>query len=129
MKKILTCSVVALGLAGLGATAQAQTMPNGEEIMGQTVDVVFADGNQHAIYFGRGGNATISNQSGQRVNGSWNVQGDKLCLIAAGGTECWTYARRFVGGQTVVLTSSCQSTSQWTARNVNIKVQPSGERG
>ncbi len=130
MRKFLLSSAVVLGLAGLASTAQAQSMPNGDELYGQTVDVVFPDGNRNAIFFDRSGRAIITSQSGQRVDGSWNVTDNRICLVANGGRECWNYARRFVAGQTVVLTSTCQSNSQWTARNVNIRVvDPVGERG
>lgn len=131
--------IVLTGLVGasisLAAPAAAQTNLSGEELHGQTVDVLFSDGTRNAVFFGGDGNAVIAAPSGLRSNGTWSASGGKICLNASGASECWDYVRRFTAGQAVTLNSSCNETSQWTARSVNAPVQQvapaitRGERG
>lgn len=105
----------------------------GDELRGQTVDMIFADGTRNSVFFGATGVATIANATGQSAKANWFMQGDQICLRAAATTECWNYSGPFVAGQTVSMTSSCDTTSSWTARNVNPpreRVAPiMGERG
>lgn len=126
-------------LTGAAALTAAVTAPAhaddhaGEELRGQTVDMVFADGTRNSVFFGSTGVATISNTTGQSANANWFMQGDQICLRAASATECWNYSGRFTAGQPVAMTSSCNAGSTWTARNVNPprqRVAPMmGERG
>lgn len=135
MKKTLSLFVLIGGMLAAPSIASAQTALTGEELSGQIVDVLFSDGTRNAVYFEANGAASIMSPTGLRSNGTWNVQGDKLCLQASGASECWGYARRFEAGQAETLTSSCNETSQWTARAVNPRVQEAapaiirGERG
>jgi len=122
--------------AALGATAATPAMADnhsGEELRGQTVDMIFADGTRNSVFFGSTGVATISNATGQSANANWFMQGNQICLRASSATECWNYSGRFAAGQSVSMKSSCNAASTWTARNVNPpreRVLPSmGERG
>ena len=118
MKKILL-TAIAFGTASLAATgASAQGMPMGEELYGQTVQVRSADGTVNTIRFNSNGTATIAGPNVQPVNAQWGVQGNQLCMQAAGASECWNYAQRFQANRTVALTSSCNTTAQWTALGV-----------
>ena len=109
-----------LGAAGLAATsASAQTMPMGEELYNQTVQVRFADGTVNNITFQPNGAMTIRAPGVNPVNGTWRVQGDQLCMFAQGASECWNYASRFAANRPVNLTSTCDSTAQWLATSVN----------
>lgn len=131
--------IVVMGLLGasasLSAPAAAQANLSGDELRGHTVDVLFADGTRNAVFFGGNGQATIASPSGLRSNGTWSATGGKICLNASGASECWDYVRPFTAGQAVTLNSSCNETSQWTARSVNAPVQQvapaitRGERG
>lgn len=123
-------------VAAFGATAASPAMADdhiGEELRGQTVDMVFADGARNSVFFGSTGVATISNATGQSANANWFMQGNQICLRASSATECWNYSGRFAAGQSVSMMSSCNAASTWTARNVNPprqRVLPSmGERG
>ncbi|MEP2737283.1 MAG: hypothetical protein ABJP34_13410 [Erythrobacter sp.] len=126
-------------LTGAAAMATAIAAPAhadndaGEELRGQTVDIQFADGTRNSVFFGSTGVATISNSTGQSANANWFMQGNQICMRASSATECFNYSGRFAAGQSVAMTSSCNSRSTWTARNVNPprqKVAPTmGERG
>ena len=126
MKKTLL-TAAAIGSAMFFATgASAQGMPMGEELEGQTVQVRSADGTMNTIRFMRDGTATISGPNVQPVQARWGVQGNQLCMQAAGASECWNYAQRFQANQPVALNSSCNTTAQWTALGVapTQQVQP-----
>ncbi|RJY08289.1 hypothetical protein D6201_01980 [Aurantiacibacter aquimixticola] len=117
----------------MATPAVAQDMDaDGDELRGQTVDVVFADGTRNSIFFGSTGVATISNTTGQTATANWFVRGDELCLQSSLATECYDYDNRFVAGRAYSLASDCQ-TAVWTARAVNPPRQmvapTTGERG
>lgn len=119
--------------AAMAATSPALAQ-TGDELIGQTVDVVFSDGTANSVYFDQNGGAVINGGGGQIVNARWLVNGDKLCLQTAASNECWAYSSRFEAGRTQLLNSSCNETSNWTARSVNPirqEVAPvlQGERG
>lgn len=132
MNRIVLLATAVMGL-GISAPAYANTHTVGEELRGQTVDIQFADGTRNSVFFGSTGVATISNQTGQSTNANWFAQGENICLRSGSTQECWSSANRFSAGQTVAMTSSCNSASTWTARSVNAprqKVAPLiGERG
>jgi hypothetical protein len=114
------------------AAVLAQWVP-GSEIVGQTVQVQ-TNGITNSVYFGPGGQATITTPGGRVIPGTWNTGNGQLCLNAAGASECWPYASAFQAGQPVTLTSSCNATSQWLANSTNQPPpppvqQPAGERG
>ena len=131
--------VGALGVMGslalAAAPAQAQTAGlTGDELYGQTVDVMFSDGTRNAVSFGSNGVAQIAGSDGSSANANWFVNGGKLCLQNGTTGECWDYNQRFEAGRTYTLASSCDETSQWVARGVNpIRQQVApvmqGERG
>jgi len=106
---------------------------NGDELRGQSVDILFADGTRNTVFFGSTGTATITNTTGQASRANWFVDGDKLCLSAGMAKECYNYTDKFVAGQTVSMTSNCNTGARWTARAVNAprqEVAPElGERG
>lgn len=116
-KTLLIAAAVALGAAG-ATSAAAQSMPMGEELYGQTVQVRSADGTLNTIRFGADGNAVISGPNISPVDAKWGVSGNQLCLQASGASECWNYAQRFQANRTVSLSSSCNTTAQWTALGV-----------
>lgn len=123
MKTVL--SAIAVIAAGLTATAaSAQTMPMGEEIYDKTVQVRFADGTVNNLTFQRNGNLVINGPYNATTRGTWAVQGNQLCLMASGATECWNYDSRFVANQRVDLVSSCNSQAEWLASSVNPMQQP-----
>ena len=107
-------------------SASAQTMPDGSELRGATVQIETADGIVNTVTFNADGTASIQGRT-QTVPGTWYVQGGRLCLVAGGETECWPYNAAFRNGQTVVLTSDCAATSRWTA--LSTAQRRSGERG
>ena len=113
------------------AAASAQVWVPGSEITGQSIQVE-TNGVMNTVYFDPGGVARIATPSGTQVQGSWSVADQMLCLqTAAGGRECWPYRSAFLAGQSVTLTSSCQTTSHWVANAVNTAPPqaPGGERG
>lgn len=135
MRILLVLAAAAGAIATLPTAVSAQEVLTGDELRGHTVDVLFADGNRNAVYFGADGSASITSPAGLRSNARWSANAGQLCLNVSGTSECWDYTRRFSAGQTVSLNSSCDETSQWTARSVNPAVQQTapaiirGERG
>ena len=123
MRKIIfNGGLIVAGLMSANvAHAQSQT---GAELIGQTVDIAFADGTRNSIVFGSGGQARINGTNGASSAATWGVEGPSLCLTAGGAKECFAYANRFAAGQTATLASSCGAPSQWTARSVNAPPAP-----
>lgn len=118
----------ALAVPAAGTVAQVGWVP-GSEIAGQTVQVQ-TNGVVNGIYFAPDGTATITTPSGATVPGTWSAANNQLCLSANGGQECWPYARPFMAGQQVALTSSCQQLTTFMPQGVNQPMQrPAGERG
>lgn len=114
------------------AGAFAQWMP-GSEIVGQTVQVQ-TNGITNSVYFGPGGQATITTPGGRSIPASWTANGGNLCLNTGAAQECWPYTTAFQAGQPVTLTSNCNASSSWLANSTNQPppppVQsPAGERG
>jgi hypothetical protein len=111
------------------AAALAQWVP-GSEITGQTLQVQ-TNGISNSVYFGPGGQATITTPGGRVIPATWTAAGGNLCLSTGAAQECWPYASAFQAGQQVTLTSSCNATSSWLANSVNQPPSqaPSGERG
>ena len=132
MNRFVMLTAAATMATAIAAPAHADDHA-GEELRGQTVDMVFADGTRNSVFFGSTGVATISNSTGQSANANWFMQGNKLCMRASSATECWNYSGRFSAGQAVRMTSSCNGTSTWTARGVNpareVVAPIMGERG
>jgi hypothetical protein len=127
---------LAMALAGAAmlfapAAAFAQWVP-GSEITGQTLQVQ-TNGISNSVYFGPGGQATITTPGGRVVPATWSANGGNLCLNNGMTQECWQYTAAFQPGQQVTLTSSCNSTSSWLASSTNQPLPPSqapaGERG
>lgn len=118
MKYILG-SLTIIGASLLAANpAYAQTQ-NGQELIGNSVDVQFADGVRNIVAFGPSGQARITSADGTLSNASWFVRDNQLCLQTGSVSECWGYSQRFVAGRAFIMASSCNMTSQWTARAVN----------
>lgn len=112
------------------AGAFAQWMP-GSEIVGQTVQVQ-TNGITNSVYFGPGGQATITTPGGRVIPASWTANGGNLCLNSGAAQECWAYTTAFQAGQPVTLTSNCNASSSWLANSTNQPPPaqaPSGERG
>jgi hypothetical protein len=108
--------------------AQPAWVP-GAEITGQSVQVT-TNGVTDTVMFGPGGQATITTPGGRVVPATWSAAGGNLCLSANGGQECWPYARPFMAGQQVALTSNCGSADTFLAPNTNAPMpRSSGERG
>ena len=111
------------------AAAFAQWVP-GSEITGQTV-MVQTNGITNSVYFGPGGQATITTPGGTVIPATWSASGGNLCLNNGTAQECWPYASAFQPGQQVTLTSNC-GTSSWLANSTNQPPPPqppAGERG
>ena len=131
MKKLQLAAAFVAAMAGstlFAGSASAQTMPNGAELRGATVQVETAGGVTHLVTFNADGTASIQGAT-ETVPGRWYVQGQSLCLEANGARECWPYRSAFRDGQSVTVTSDCGSTSRWTALNTAPVQQRSGERG
>ena len=132
MKKLQLAAAFIAAVAGstlMAGTASAQTMPNGAELRGATVQVDLANGATNTVTFNPDGTASIQGAT-ETVPGRWYVQGSRLCLEASGARECWPYQSMFRDGQSVTLTSDCASTSRWTALSTApVQQQRSGERG
>lgn len=127
-----TTAAIGMAVASVGTAYADDHMMTGDELQGQTVDIVFADGTTNSIFFGSNGQALVSGPGGSTMNASWFVQQDELCLQASGSRECWGYSSEFAAGTPMSMSSSCDATSQWTARAVNAPVAAPmmmGERG
>jgi hypothetical protein len=114
------------------AAASAQWVP-GSEITGQTLQVQ-TNGIANSVYFGPGGQATITTPGGRVIPATWTANGGQLCLNNGAASECWAYNAAFQPGQQVTVTSSCNATSTWLASSTNQPPpppaqQPAGERG
>jgi len=120
-----------VGSASLMAgQAQAQVL-NGDELLGQTVDVRLSDGTMNSVRFDAGGHALLQGD-GITQDASWAINNNQLCLQTTDSRECWAYSQRFVAGQSSSMVSSCNEASEWTAREVNPSPMPvsrMGERG
>lgn len=117
----------------LAATPSLALAASGDELVGNTVDVRFSDGTINTVTFDQGGRATL-NGDGRTEYASWLVSGDQLCLQTTASRECWAYTQRFAAGVPMTMSSSCNETSEWTARAVNAIEAPApvsrmGERG
>jgi hypothetical protein len=112
------------------ATGFAQSWVPGSEITGQSVQVE-TNGVINIVYFDPGGVARVQTPSGNTVPGTWAAANGQLCLTTGAAQECWPYAQPFREGQQLALTSSCNSTSRWTALSTNgVPAQAgAGERG
>ena len=136
MRKILLTLAVsgAAVLAVAPSSASAQTWQPGAELWGQPVRVTWANGVSNTLYFEQNGVVRIAGPDGTEVTqGTWTAANNQICVsLANGARECWPYNMAFVAQQPVTLTSTCGSTSQWTALSTN---QPpptqrrAGERG
>lgn len=128
----LAVSFFASVLMPSAASAQTANFPLGSELRGATVQVGFADGVTNTVNFNPDGTATIIGRNGETVNANWFLDGQQLCLQTGTGRECWPYSTALQTGQSVTLTSSCATTSRWTALSTQQPPpQPgrSGERG
>ena len=131
MKKTHLAAAFASAMAGsmmMAGTATAQTMPDGSELRGATVQVELADGVVNTVTFNPDGTASIQGRT-QTVPGRWWVENQRLCLEAGGERECWPYNSAFQNGQMLVLTSDCAATSRWTALSTAPVQRRRGERG
>lgn len=123
-----------VGTLLVGAPVAGFTQPGwipGSEIVGQSVQVE-TSGVTNTVFFDPGGVARIQTPNGNSVPGTWSAANGQLCLSTGGAQECWPYARPFQAGQQMALTSSCASTSRWTALGTNQAPpvqQGAGERG
>ncbi len=131
MKYILG-SLTVIGASILAANPAYAQAQNGQELIGNTVDVQFASGVRNIVAFGPSGQARITSADGTLSNASWFVRDNQLCLQTGSVSECWGYNQRFVAGRSFTMESSCNMTSQWTARSVNpapVAPPPPAEQG
>jgi hypothetical protein len=131
MKKTHIAAAFVAAMAGstmMAQSASAQTMPDGSELRGATVQVELADGVVNTVTFNPDGTASIQGRT-QTVPGRWWIENQRLCLEAEGDRECWPYNSAFQNGQMLVLTSDCASTSRWTALSTAPVQRRRGERG
>jgi hypothetical protein len=133
MKPSLATALASVAVLTAPAAAFAQWIP-GTEITGQTVQVQ-TNGITNSVYFGPGGQATITTPGGRVIPATWTANGGNLCLNTGGAQECWPYAAAFQPGQQVTLTSNCNAVSTWLANATNQppppppSQSPAGERG
>ena len=128
--KLILGATSALSMLIAPAVATAQAWVPGSEISGQSAQVT-TNGVTNTVYFDPGGGARIVSPGGNTVNATWAAANGQLCLNTGTAQECWQYANAFRAGQTVSLTSNCNTTSMWTANGTNPLSQPvrGGERG
>lgn len=129
-KPSLATALASVAVLVAPAAAFAQQWVPGSEIAGQTLQVQ-TNGVTNSVYFGPGGQATITTPGGTVVPASWTATGGQLCLSNGAARECWPYANAFQPGQQVTLTSNCNATSSWLANATNQPPSqaPAGERG
>ena len=139
MKIVAGFAVASLAFIAIpvtAASAQAGWVP-GSEIVGQSVQVQ-TNGVTNTVYFDPGGAARIMTPNGTAIPATWTASGGNLCLYGSGSQECWPYQAPFQAGQPMMLTSSCQASSQWLASATNPMMPPpvqqpmpqtQGERG
>ena len=133
MKPSLATALASIAMLVAPAAAFAQWIP-GSEITGQTVQVQ-TNGITNSVYFGPGGQATITTPGGRAIPATWTANGGNLCLNNGAAQECWPYAAAFQPGQQVTLTSNCNAVSTWLANATNQPPMPppsqapAGERG
>src|SRR5256885_6771308 len=118
-------AVLALAMA-LPEAAFAQA--TGAEIVGQPIQVT-TNGVTNTVYLDAGGTARIVTPGGNTVPGTWTAANGQLCLSNGTAQECWPYTAPFQAGQSVTLTSSCNSTSTWLAAATNGPPPPARQRG
>lgn len=132
MSKLLTAAATAIAFM-LPATAAAQQMAPGAELIGQQVRVMAANGDTNNLTFQSDGTVHITSTNGQSAHGRWYAQGSSMCIAAGSATECWQYSTPFQAGQAMTMVSDCGATTNWTALGVNQPPQPvqrrAGERG
>ena len=127
----ITKAVVGSLLIGAPVAGFAQQgWAPGSEITGQSVQVE-TNGVTNTVYFDPGGGARIQTPGGNIVPGTWSAANGRLCLSTGAAQECWPYAQPFQAGQQIMLTSSCNAASRWTALGTNQPPaqQSAGERG
>ena len=130
-KPSLATALASVAVLVAPAAAFAQQWVPGSEITGQTLQVQ-TNGVSNSVYFGPGGQATITTPGGTVVPATWTAAGGQLCLSNGAAQECWPYATAFQAGQQVTLTSNCNATSSWLANATNQpppSQAPAGERG
>lgn len=130
---VITRAVAGCLLLGtpVGGFAQMAGWAPGSEIVGQSLQVE-TNGVVNTVSLDPGGVARIQTPGGAIVPGTWSATNSQLCLSTGTARECWPYAQAFQAGQQVVLTSSCNSSSRWTALATNQPPpvqQGAGERG
>jgi hypothetical protein len=131
MKKMHLAAAFVAAMAGstmMAESASAQTMPDGSELRGATVQVEFDGGVVNTVTFNADGTASIQGAT-QTVPGRWWIENQRLCLESGGERECWPYQSAFQDGQMLVLTSDCAATSRWTALSTAPVQRRRGERG
>jgi hypothetical protein len=131
MKPSLATALAGVAVLIAPAAAFAQWVP-GSEITGQTLQVQ-TNGIVNSVYFGPGGQATITTPGGTVVPATWTAGGGNLCLNNGAAQECWAYTAPFQPGMQVTLTSRC-GPSSWLANATNQPPPPpieppAGERG
>lgn len=130
-KPSLATALASVAVLVAPAAAFAQQWVPGSEITGQTLQVQ-TNGVTNSVYFGPGGQATITTPGGTVVPATWTAGGGQLCLNNGAARECWPYVTAFQPGQQVTLTSNCNATSSWLANATNMPPPPqpaAGERG
>lgn len=117
-KREILRTVVGATLMGSSAAGFAQSWIPGSEITGQSVQVE-THGVTNTVYFDPAGVARIQTPAGNMIPGTWAATNGQLCLTTGAAQECWPYAQPFQAGQPLSLTSSCNSSSRWTALSTN----------
>ena len=129
----LALAVCGIMLAPSTAAFGQMMWTPGAEIVGQSAQVT-TNGVVNTVYFDAGGTARIVGPDGVQVPATWSAAGGNLCLSTGAAQECWPYAAPFQAGQSMTLTSSCNSASTWMAMATNAPPPPpppasAGERG
>lgn len=128
MKMLLKTAAVLGGIALTATPAMAQSWTPGSEILGQPV-VVTTNGVTNTLYFDPGGTVRMVTPTNEVIQGAWSIGSNQLCINNGATSECWPYQAPFVAMQPVSLTSSCQSSSTWTAQSTNSAMPATGGQG
>lgn len=124
---IFKCAIAAAAMAMPSLTLAQSSMLS--EVLGQPIQVT-TNGVTNTLYLDAGGGLRIMTPGGNMVQGTWQLNGNQLCLNVGGQQECVPYDSPFLAGDPRTMTSSCNVVTVWTAQANNAPPTPAkSERG
>lgn len=122
--------MIRIGVAAFAIAAPSIAMAqSAAEILGQPIQAT-TNGVTNTIYFDPGGTLRILTPAGNTIAGTWQINGQQLCMNVGGQQECVPYDRPFAANEPRDLRTSCNAATVWVAQGVNVapSVSPA-ERG